>query len=339
VKEQRVPGAKSITSVWKLSILISISAMCAVAGVAALFAVMFGVQHREGPTAIVAPTADVAGSTVYYARPLGGTYQEVPPPTLIETIWAWSSSMSVRPEEPTMQEILLAADALVQAGVIDPPEPSMREILLAADALNRAGALPPQEPSLGDVLQAVSMLIDAGALEPAPAGPPPAAPIERPVAPAPRPPAPTATPEPASPPTNDGGWYDVAFAGRVMELVNVERTSRGLAPVAHEPRLTHAAEAYARVLTVNDWFSHVGPDGSTIVDRVTATGFPFDTQLGEVLAWGADWSPEGIVQAWMDSPAHREQLLEPIYGRAGVGCYFRIEGASMAVRCVMDFAG
>jgi uncharacterized protein YkwD len=338
-----VPDAKSITSIWKLSILISVSAMCAVAAVSALFAAMFGVQHREGRTAILVPTADVAGATTYYARPLGGTYQELPPPPLIETIWAWSSSISVRPEEPTMREILLAADALVQAGVIAPPEPSMREILLAADALNRAGALPTPEPSLGEVLQAVSMLIDAGELEPAPAGPPPAAPIEQPVAPAltaPAPsPPPTPTPEPAPPPADDGGWYDVAFAARVMDLVNVERTSRGLAPVAYESRLTQAAEAYAQVLTVHDWFSHVGPDGSTVVDRVTATGFPFDTQLGEVLAWGADWSPEGIVQAWMDSPAHREQLLEPIYRRAGVGCYFRIEGASTAVRCVMDFAG
>ena len=67
--------------------------------------------------------------------------------------------------------------------------------------------------------------------------------------------------------------------------------------------------------------------------------FAFDTQLGEVLAWGGDWSPEGIVQAWMDSPAHREQLLEPVYARAGAGCYFRMEGPVTAVRCVMDFAG
>jgi uncharacterized protein YkwD len=124
-----------------------------------------------------------------------------------------------------------------------------------------------------------------------------------------------------------------------MALVNAERTSRGLRSVGYEPRLTLAAQTYAQTLTLHDWFSHVGPDGSTIVDRVTATGFPFEAQLGEVLAWGADWSPAGIVQAWMDSPAHRQQLLEPVYWRAGVGCYFRIESGSTAVRCVMDFSG
>jgi uncharacterized protein YkwD len=310
--------------------------MCAVAAVSALFAVMFGVE-QEQRTAIVVPTADVAGATISRARPLGGSYEEPAPPKLIETIWAWSSSISVRPDEPTLHEILVAADALVRAGVIEPPQPSMREILLAADALNKAGALPEREPSPGEVLRAVSMLIDAGALDPA-TGAPPAARIEAP-APivAPPPPRPTSTPVPA--PASDGGWYDVAFAGRIMALVNVERTSRGLAPVEYEPLLTDAAESYAQVLTVNDWFSHVGPDGSTIVDRITATGFRFDTQLGEVLAWGEDWSPEGIVQAWLASPSHREQLLEPIYRRAGVGCYFRIENGSTAVRCAMEFAG
>ena len=246
-----------------------------------------------------------------------------------------------------MHEILVAADVLVKAGVIEPPQPSMTEILQSVDLLTKAGALPNAEPTLSDVLRAVSILADAGALE-SPHASPPAAPIEVPqvrvpVAPAPppQPPPPpaTATPAPPPPPPAPGGWYDAAFTGRVFDLVNAERASYGLAPVGGEPRLTQAAETYAQVLTVNDWFSHVGPDGSTIVDRVTATGFPFDTQLGEVLAWGGDWSPEGIVQAWMDSPAHREQLLEPVYARAGAACYFRREGPVTAVRCVMDFAG
>jgi uncharacterized protein YkwD len=196
---------------------------------------------------------------------------------------------------------------------------------------------------MSEVLRAVSILADAGKL--AQAAPPPAAPIEVPrvrvpVAPPPPPPPPaTPVPPPPPPPPPADGWYDAAFTGRVFDLVNAERASHGLAPVASEPRLAQAAETYAQVLTINDWFSHVGPDGSTIVDRITATGFPFDTQLGEVLAWGGDWSPEGIVQAWMDSPGHREQLLEPVYARAGASCYFRVEGAVTAVRCVMDFAG
>lgn len=335
-----MPDANNTTSIWKLSILIAASAIFAVGVVSALLTVMFGVSGGDRRDAVVVPTSDVAGAMIYDApRPLGGTYEEQKPPALIETIWATSSSIMPRPETPDLHEILVAADALVKAGVIPAPEPSMAEILQSVDALAKAGALPGTQPPLSEVLRAVSILTDAGALEPA-AAPPPAAPIEvpqvrAPVAPPP-PPPPTATP---APPPPASGWYDAAFSGRVFDLVNAERASHGLAALAAEPRLTQAAETYAEVLTVNDWFSHVGPDGSTIVDRVTATGFPFDTQLGEVLAWGGDWSPEGIVQAWMDSPTHREQLLEPVYARAGAGCYFRIEGGVTAVRCVMDFAG
>jgi uncharacterized protein YkwD len=338
-----VPGANNSTSIWKLSILMAVSSIVAVGVVSALLTVVFGMSSSNRRDAVVVPTSDVAGAMVYGApRPLGGTYEEQKPPTLIETMWATSSSIMVRP--PDMHDILIAADALVKAGVIAPPEPSMAEVLQSVDALTKAGAMPGSEPPLSEVLLAVSILTDAGALEPATA-PPPDAPIEVPrvrvpvAPPPPPPPPPIATPAPPPPPPAPGGWYDAAFTGRVFDLVNAERASHRLAPVGGEPRLTKAAETYAQVLTVNDWFSHVGPDGSTIVDRVTATGFPFDTQLGEVLAWGGDWSPEGIVQAWMDSPAHREQLLEPVYAHAGAGCYFRMEGAVTAVRCVMDFAG
>jgi len=343
-----MPGT-NLLSILRLAVLLSLSAMASVAAVAASFAMTFETasDHETGVVVIAAPASN---ATTYLARPLGGTYQEQPPPTLIETIWATSSSIMVRPDAPTMREILVAADVLVQAGVIEPPEPSMREILLAADALNRAGALPPQQPPLGEVLQAVSMLNAAGQLAPAP----PAAPVEPPavraLAPPPAPPPPPAVlaapPAPAPPPAPQpapavagaGGWTDAAFEAAILDLLNRERTALGLQPVAGEPRLAQAAGAYAEVLTVNDWFSHVGPDGSTLVDRVTAAGFPFDAQLGEVLAWGADWSPEGIVQAWMASEAHRAQLLEPIYRQAGAGCYFRSEGGGVAVRCVVNFA-
>jgi len=125
----------------------------------------------------------------------------------------------------------------------------------------------------------------------------------------------------------------------VLALVNERRAAAGLGAIVIEPRLQLAAETYAHVLTQYDWFSHTGPDGSTLVDRITATGFPFDTQLGEVLAWGVNWSPEGVVQAWIDSPPHRQQLMEPIYRRAGVACAFRHEDGGLVARCVMDFAG
>jgi uncharacterized protein YkwD len=267
---------------------------------------------------------------------------------------------------PSMREILLAADALVKAGVIEPPppEPTLAEVIQSVDVLIKSGAMEAPEPPLSEVLRAVDVMIREGAMPatdewrnevlvavaqleqaraPQPPPPPPAptsTPQPRAAAPAPPPPPPP-PPAPAPRPANTGdGWYDAAFEQQVFNGVNARRAQAGLAPLTFESRLARASAGYAQTLAVHRHFSHTGPDGSTLVDRVTATGFPFNVQIGEVIAWGTqNWPATGVVQAWMDSPAHRDQILEPVYRRAGIGCYFTNEAGILNVRCVMDLAG
>ena len=125
----------------------------------------------------------------------------------------------------------------------------------------------------------------------------------------------------------------------MLALVNAQRANAGLRPVGSDARLTNAAAPYAKMLADNHWFSHTGPDGSTLVTRDEAAGFPFTVQVGEVLAMGSDgWPADGVVQAWMDSPPHREQLLNAAYTRAGLGCAFSREHGVLMVRCAMEFA-
>ena len=125
----------------------------------------------------------------------------------------------------------------------------------------------------------------------------------------------------------------------MRDLINAERARIGLAPIAVETRLTASATAYARVLSGWGRLSHTGPDGSTLVTRAQAAGFPFTVQEGEVLAWGNQgWTPEGVVRAWLNSPPHREEILDPIYTRAGIGCYFT-PANGVTVYCAMDLAG
>jgi uncharacterized protein YkwD len=240
---------------------------------------------------------------------------------------------------PSYAEVLVAADQLRLAGVIagNPDQPTYLEILVAADVMARASA---HAQSMSEAMRAAVILSEAA--RPAPPPPArPAAPAPRPAAPPPPPPAPPPAAEPvaAAPQAGPGGWYDASFSGQVMALVNQRRASAGLVAVVSEGRLTNAAAAYARVLADHEHFSHTGPDGSTIVTRVEAAGFPFNVQIGEVLAWGSDgWQPGEIVQAWIDSPSHREQIMGAVYRRAGVSCYFTQE-ATVVVRCVMDLAG
>ena len=75
------------------------------------------------------------------------------------------------------------------------------------------------------------------------------------------------------------------------------------------------------------------------MSRIEAAGFPFTVQFGEILAWGTEsWPAESLVQMWMNSPTHRQEILSPVYTRAGARCYFT-QADGVTVRCVMDFAG
>jgi uncharacterized protein YkwD len=125
----------------------------------------------------------------------------------------------------------------------------------------------------------------------------------------------------------------------VWDGVNARRAGAGLAPVAEDARLSRAAADYAVLMSEADWFSHTGPDGTSFVDRIIAAGFPFEGQIGEILAMGTNgWPAADIVQAWIDSPPHREQMLNGNYRLAGIGCAFTREDGALVVRCAMEFA-
>lgn len=271
---------------------------------------------------------------------------------------------------PTLEEVLVAADQVQRArdffqAVLPTATPTLADVLVAADQVQRAqdffravenGDAEPT-PTLAEVLVAADQVnrlqawAEAAEAAPPPvtqqAPPPPPPPTNTPVPPPPPAPTNTPVPPPAAPPQSQAepaqipagnGWYDTGFEAEVMAGINARRAAAGLGALTLEPRLTQAAKDYAKVLADNEWFNHTGPDGSTLVSRVEAAGFPFTVQIGEVLAWGSNgWPPEEIVQAWIDSPSHREQIMAGVYTRAGIGCYFTQE-ASIMVRCVVDLA-
>ncbi len=261
---------------------------------------------------------------------------------------------------PTLAESWLAGAALIKAGVIPAPTPTLGETWLAVDAMIKAGVLPTPPwmlnvaptPTLRETLEAAVVLVKAGAMPPPPSlaadqqaqvAPPASLPAtSTPVPPTSTPLPPTKTPtvvaKTATAAASRSGWYDDAYTAQVFSLVNQRRQAAGLPPLAVEPRLANSAATYAKVLADSNTFSHTGPDGSTLVTRDEAAGFPFTVQIGEVLAWGSSgWTPGEIVQAWMDSPPHREEIMSPVYTRAGAGCYFTNNGTLM-VRCAMELA-
>ncbi len=107
-------------------------------------------------------------------------------------------------------------------------------------------------------------------------------------------------------------------------LVNNERLGHGLSPLAENPRLDQAAAGHSVDMVVNHFFEHISPTGSTLLSRVTRSGYAAPGQpwsAGENIAWGtgALGTPDAIVRAWMNSPGHRANILRSAFREVGTG--------------------
>lgn len=107
-------------------------------------------------------------------------------------------------------------------------------------------------------------------------------------------------------------------------LINVQRRTHGLAAVRSNGLLRLAAVRHSRDMVAKRYFEHTSRDGTTFVARIRETGFFKRVDFwraGENIAWGigSEASPAAIVRAWMNSPPHRHNILQPGFRRIGVG--------------------
>lgn len=107
------------------------------------------------------------------------------------------------------------------------------------------------------------------------------------------------------------GEFDYAFAYEVLELVNEERSAAGLHELKMEKSLLDSA--MLRSAEIPDYFSHYRPDGTSF--RSTN---PIVDQ--ENIAFGFH-SPEAVMNVWMNSYAHWDNIMDPNYYTIGIGCY------------------
>ncbi len=116
-----------------------------------------------------------------------------------------------------------------------------------------------------------------------------------------------------------------AYEQRVVELVNAQRASEGLSPLKLNVELSNAARFHAVDMYEDDYFKHDTydkVDGALVLtcqwfERIRSylpTG-----ATGENIAWGYP-SPEAVVEGWMASPGHRQNILGD-YWEIGVGYY------------------
>ncbi|MED1798777.1 CAP domain-containing protein [Brevibacillus porteri] len=143
------------------------------------------------------------------------------------------------------------------------------------------------------------------------------APVQQaPVQPAPAQPRNNVT-QPAAPVNQAEQGKTGDFAKQVADLVNQERAKAGLKPVQMDAALSKVALAKAQDMSANNYFDHNSPTYGSPFDMMKQYGIQYST-AGENIAMGQQ-SPQEVMQQWMNSEGHRQNIMNPAFTKIGVG--------------------
>jgi uncharacterized protein YkwD len=120
-----------------------------------------------------------------------------------------------------------------------------------------------------------------------------------------------------------------AIDAAIMKYTNFERSVSGLSTLSWDEDLAKIAIRNSENMRTRQYFSHFDPDGHDLAWRLENADYSFDA-AGENIAFSAvppaDADPDEVgrhlVQLWMDSPEHRENILSPYYTRIGTGTVY-----------------
>ncbi|WP_163969791.1 CAP domain-containing protein [Oceanobacillus halotolerans] len=109
------------------------------------------------------------------------------------------------------------------------------------------------------------------------------------------------------------------FEQQVVNLVNKERSKQGLAPLKHRADIKNVATKKAQDMINSNYFSHTSPNYGSPFDMLKTFGISYQS-AGENIAKGQK-TPEEVMNAWMNSAGHRQNILNPDFNSIGVGYY------------------
>jgi uncharacterized protein YkwD len=121
-----------------------------------------------------------------------------------------------------------------------------------------------------------------------------------------------------------------------VALINQRRASAALPALTVRSQLTTSARLHGADEACHNFTGHTGSDGSTVGQRVTRQGYAW-TWIGENLFWGQSSTAASVVDWWMNSTAHRNNILSPNYTSIGVG-YVYLSTSTYKQYWVVNFA-
>lgn len=111
------------------------------------------------------------------------------------------------------------------------------------------------------------------------------------------------------------GYASNIYITELFELTNQKRIENGQSSLVLNPNLSKAAEEKAKHMFENNYWAHIAPDGTSPWKFILDQNYDY-SYAGENLAKNFNDSA-AVVDAWMNSPSHRDNLLSPNYDEIG----------------------
>ena len=108
-----------------------------------------------------------------------------------------------------------------------------------------------------------------------------------------------------------------SYQQQVLELVNIERTKRGLSALTLDSKLSSVATTKSQDMINKNYFDHTSPTYGSPFDMMKKFGISYRT-AGENIAKGQR-TPQEVMNAWMNSSGHRANILNANFTKLGVG--------------------
>jgi uncharacterized protein YkwD len=109
----------------------------------------------------------------------------------------------------------------------------------------------------------------------------------------------------------------------MIKLINYDRAEAGLAPIHEDPSLTMLARSHSKDMYTNNFFAHVSPNTGSLSDRFKRAKIPA-SKWSENIALNS--SLLDAQRSLMESPGHRQNILDKDVNRVGVGIVFGRDG-------------
>ena len=110
---------------------------------------------------------------------------------------------------------------------------------------------------------------------------------------------------------------------QIHDHINTIRIQNGQKTLVYNEQISNMARDHSKDMALNNYFDHTSLDGKTFQDRVFASRIAC-YPAGENIEINYQSEPnllDSIMQTWLDSPEHKQNILSPFYTSEGIGVY------------------